>query len=139
MRILIAMDESGHSLKAVETLSRSMQPANSQVLLLHVLDPPGIVEPDQSLWKREEQAKNFLQNASAQLQSAGFKDIEIRVADGEVPSRIVEVAHQWKADFVVLGSLGRTGLVGTLLGSVAEFVARHAGCSIMIVRKPVYR
>lgn len=136
MRILIAMDESDHSFRAVEAVSRSMHHEDSHLLLLHVLEAPALFEPDQSLWKREEQAKIFLKNACAQLQSADFKDIEIRVADGEAPSRIVEVAQQWNADFVVLGSQGRTSLASILLGSVTEFVARHAGCSIVIVRKP---
>jgi|SRR5579872_300912 len=135
MRILIAMDESDHSIRAAEAVSRSMRHENSHVLLLHVLEPPAILEPDQSFWKREEQAKIFLKNASAQLQSAGFQEIEIRVAEGQAPSGIVEIAQQWNADFIVLGSQGRTNLASILLGSVTEFVARHAPCSIMIVRK----
>jgi universal stress protein A len=130
------MDESGHSLWAVDAVSRSMHPENSQILLLHILAAPAAFEPDQSLWKREEEAKIFLKNASARLQPAGFKEIEIRVADGEAPNRIVEIAQQWKADFIVLGSQGRTSLASVLLGSVTESVARHAGCSIVIVRKP---
>jgi len=103
---------------------------------LHVLEPPAILEPDQSFWKREEQAKSFLKNASAQLQSEGFQEIEIRVAEGEAPSKIVETAQQWSADFIVLGSQGRASLASVLLGSVTELVARQARCSIMIVRKP---
>ena len=70
-----------------------MRHENSHLLLLHVLEPPAVFEPDQSLWKREEQAKIFLKNASAQLQSADFEDIEIRVADGEASSKIVEIAQ----------------------------------------------
>jgi len=136
MRILIAMDESDHSFRAAESVSRSIRHENSHVLLLHVLEPPAILEPDQSFWKREEQAKSFLKNASAQLQSEGFQEIEIRVAEGEAPSKIVETAQQWSADFIVLGSQGRTSLASVLLGSVTELVARQARCSIMIVRKP---
>jgi nucleotide-binding universal stress UspA family protein len=136
MRVLIAMDESDHSFRAVEAFSRSMRHEDSHLLLLHVLEPPAVFEPDQSLWKREEQAKIFLKNASAQLQLADFRDIEIRVSDGEAPSKIVEIAQQWNADLIVLGSQGRTSVASILLGSVTEFVARHAGCSIVIVRRP---
>jgi len=135
MRILIAMDESDHSFRAAAAVSRSMRHENSGVLLLHVLEAPAFFEPDQSLWKREEQAKIFLTKASAQLQSAEFKEIEIRVAKGEAPTKIVEVAREWNADFVVLGSHGRTSLASALLGSVSESVARQAGCSVVIVRK----
>jgi nucleotide-binding universal stress UspA family protein len=113
-----------------------MRHEDSHVLLLHVLEPPAILEPDQSFWKREEQAKIFLKNASARLQSTGFQEIEIRVAEGQAPRKIVEIAQQWNADFIVLGSQGRTSLASMLLGSVTESVARQAGCSIVIVRKP---
>ena len=135
MRILIAMDESDHSIRAAETVARSMPHENSQVLLLHVLEPAEFFEPDQSLWNREEQAKIFLKKASAQLQSAEFKEIEIRVVKGEARNKIVDVAQEWRADFIVLGSQGRTSLASALLGSVTEFVARQAGCSVVIVRK----
>ena len=137
MRILIAMDESDDALRAAQAVARSLQPANSQVLLLHVLEPAAALEPDQSVWKREEQAKIFLNNASAELQRANFMDVATRLVDGEPQKRIVEVAREWNADFIVLGSQGRTGLADILLGSVAESVARHADCSIVIVRRPI--
>ena len=49
---------------------------------------------------------------------------------------IVDYAANWKADLIVLGSHGRKGLDRFLIGSVAEFVARHAFCSVQIVRIP---
>lgn len=134
MRILIAMDESDYSIKAAEAVSQSMRHEDSSVLLLHVLEPAEFFEPDQSLWKREEQAQVFLKRASAQLQSADFKEIEIRVVKGEAQNKIVQIAQEWNADFVVLGSHGRTSLASALLGSVSESVARQAGCSVVIVR-----
>jgi nucleotide-binding universal stress UspA family protein len=44
------------------------------------------------------------------------------------------MADEWKADLIVLGSHGKHGIEKFLLGSVAESVARHAKCSVMIVR-----
>jgi nucleotide-binding universal stress UspA family protein len=41
---------------------------------------------------------------------------------------------QWPADLIVVGSRGKGGLRRLLLGSVAEFVARHAPCSVLIAR-----
>lgn len=136
MRILIAMDESDDALRAAQAVAHAIHPENSQIVLLHVLEPPAAFEPDQSLWKREEQAKIFLKNASAHLQRAHFKSIETQLVEGEPKDKIVEVARQRNADLIVLGSQGRTGLAGILLGSVAESVAHHADCSILIVRQP---
>ncbi|HLI62710.1 MAG TPA: universal stress protein [Terriglobales bacterium] len=41
---------------------------------------------------------------------------------------------EWHADLIMVGSHGRRAVARMLLGSVAEFVARHAKCSAEIVR-----
>jgi nucleotide-binding universal stress UspA family protein len=47
-------------------------------------------------------------------------------------TRIVELAKQWPADLIVMGSHGRGGVQRMLRGSVAEQVMRHAPCPILI-------
>jgi nucleotide-binding universal stress UspA family protein len=49
---------------------------------------------------------------------------------------ILDTAAKWHADLIVIGSHGRKGLDRFLLGSVSEAVARHAPCSVQIVRVP---
>jgi universal stress protein A len=39
-----------------------------------------------------------------------------------------------KADLIVMGSHGRTGLSHVIIGSVAEAVVRHAYCPVLVVR-----
>jgi nucleotide-binding universal stress UspA family protein len=56
------------------------------------------------------------------------------VENGDAKSKILEAAKNWRADLIVLGSHGRKGLEHFLMGSVSEAVARHAGCSVEIVR-----
>ena len=53
---------------------------------------------------------------------------------GDAKSRILDVAEEWHADLIVLGSHGRKGVNRFLMGSVSEAVARHACCSVEIVR-----
>ena len=69
------------------------------------------------------------------LRKAGFK-VDSRVAENEIRTAILNVAEEWHADLIVIGSHGEKGLRKFLLGSVAEFVARHAHCSVLIVRTP---
>jgi nucleotide-binding universal stress UspA family protein len=54
---------------------------------------------------------------------------------GDPAKSIVEAAHRWPADLVVIGSRGRDGVERVVLGSVAEGVARHAPCPVLVVRK----
>jgi hypothetical protein len=46
---------------------------------------------------------------------------------------ILEVAREWEADLVVLGTHGRRGLPRFFLGSVAETVLRKAPCSALVI------
>ena len=51
-------------------------------------------------------------------------------------SAIVEVAGEAKADLIVMGTRGHTGLKHVLLGSVAERTLRLAPCAVLTVKKP---
>jgi nucleotide-binding universal stress UspA family protein len=53
---------------------------------------------------------------------------------GDPRSVILDTAKAWQADLIVLGSHGRHGLDRFLMGSVAESVAVHAHCSVVVVR-----
>lgn len=47
---------------------------------------------------------------------------------------IVQSAHGWNADMIVMGTHGRTGLSRLLMGSVAEHVVRHASCPVLTIK-----
>jgi nucleotide-binding universal stress UspA family protein len=58
----------------------------------------------------------------------------VRRARGPVGQRVVEAATEVGADLIVIGSRGHGRLEELLLGSVSDAVARHARCSVLIVR-----
>ncbi|HEY1567603.1 MAG TPA: universal stress protein [Solirubrobacteraceae bacterium] len=71
--------------------------------------------------------------AGAELaQAAGFNARSTAVEASPTWKGIVEVADKHDARLIVLGSHGRTGLAGVLMGSVAEAVAAHARRSVLI-------
>ena len=57
------------------------------------------------------------------------------VREGRTWVEICEAAKEEKADIIVIGSHGRTGLSHVLIGSVAETVVRHASCPVLVVRE----
>jgi nucleotide-binding universal stress UspA family protein len=60
--------------------------------------------------------------------------VEVVTATGDVVDRILELAVEEKADLVVMGTNGRTGLAHVFLGSVAEKVLRQSPIPVLTVR-----
>ncbi len=67
---------------------------------------------------------------------AGFEARALEVEAAPTWKGVVQVAEEHDASMIVLGSHGRTGLAGVLLGSVAEAVAAHSRRSVLIVHRP---
>ena len=59
---------------------------------------------------------------------------EVEVVQGGVARRIVHVAEEWKADMIVIGDTGRTGLKRIALGSVAETVVKGSPVPVLVVK-----
>ena len=74
-----------------------------------------------------------MRHAEQRLTKAGYK-VETAVEEGDPKSKIVEDAARWHSDLIVLGSHGRKGMDRFLMGSVSDAVARHAPCSVQVVR-----
>jgi nucleotide-binding universal stress UspA family protein len=70
---------------------------------------------------------------TAQLNRAGLT-AEGERREGDAATEILAAAVASKADLIVIGTHGRTGLKRVLLGSVARNVMQHATCSVLIVR-----
>jgi nucleotide-binding universal stress UspA family protein len=62
--------------------------------------------------------------------------VEHRLVIGDAAAEIVREAGAVKADVIVLGTVGRTGLARVFLGSAAEQVVRKAPCPVVTVKAP---
>ncbi len=51
-----------------------------------------------------------------------------------VAESIISYAGEQKADLIVIGTRGRSGLKRLVLGSVASGVVAHASCPVLVVR-----
>jgi nucleotide-binding universal stress UspA family protein len=120
------------------------QPQKTTVRVLHVVEPletayyPELTPPyptdlDDIDKERLEAGRKLVARMIVRLKASGFKT-ESSVRRGHARTTIVETAAKWNARLIVLGSHGRKGLARLLLGSVSEYVVRHAPCSVEIVR-----
>jgi nucleotide-binding universal stress UspA family protein len=149
MRILLALDGSKHSAAVRDALISQAKTSDAEVHLLHVVEPFPIDlvqklgsqdSPDfpSARLEQREWAKEMLAQAAEKLRSTGFI-VTSSVEEGDAREVILNHAKRWGADLIMVGSHGRTGLIHFLMGSVSEAVARHAGCSVEIVRiQPVH-
>ncbi len=142
-RILLAIDDSKFSEAALQMLIEQVRPQEKEIRVLQVIEPlPLLVvremagyDPDMEGLReaRTQQAEELVAKFAQILHFKGLR-ASTAVVQGDPKAKIVEAAEQWKAELIVLGSLGRTGLARFLMGSVSEAVARHAHCSVEIVR-----
>jgi nucleotide-binding universal stress UspA family protein len=79
-------------------------------------------------------AEETLEARAADLRQRGMK-ASYRVQVGVPFEEIVKVAGEERADMIVMGTHGRSGLNRALLGSVAERVIRLAPCPVLTVRQ----
>jgi nucleotide-binding universal stress UspA family protein len=142
MKILLAIDDSKFSEAAAKSLVGQFRPQDTEVRVLHVVEPIAISEPPEmspgyypELEDQLPQARELVDRAAKTLASSGFR-VTTSVATGDARSVILDDAGEWHADLIVLGSHGRRGLERFFLGSVSEAIARHARCSVQIVRIP---
>lgn len=140
MRLLLAADGSEPSRAAVGLVAEMALPAGSVVRVLSVAPEPGLggefgaVGYERLTEELCRQARSIVKDAAAAL--GGLPRVEIAVRVGEPQREIVAEAQAWGAHLIVMGSHGRTGLRRLLMGSVAEYVMRHAPCPVEIVREP---
>ena len=62
--------------------------------------------------------------------------VEHRLVDGDGAQEILRVAGEVRADLIVMGTHGRTGLGRLLMGSVAGEILRNAQCPVVTVKIP---
>ena len=150
MRILLAIDGSGHSEAAVDEIARQHFPADSEVRVISVVEPPYFPESfpgggvNMSLYAEmdnvaRERARAAVDKAAAKLRTnerSRQLNITTEVPSGSPKVVILEEAEAFGADLIVVGSHGHGMFDRFLLGSVSQAVALHAKCSVEIVRRP---
>ena len=142
MKILLAIEDLEHASAICRTIVTQFQLEGTTVLVLHVLEPlvpqaPFEMSPGYApeLGAQKDLAESLVAEIATQLRAEGVQ-VETAVEVGDVRATILDEATRSKADLIVLGSQSRNGIQRFLLGSVAESVARHAACSVQIVRAP---
>ena len=133
--IILAYDGSKFSNKALQEAISLAKSSGGSLLVLSVVDitdefeseAPGLTD------KMTEKLLKLAQKALAKAVAAKVK-AKVEVHVGDAYEMIVDIAKKKKADVIVMGSHGRTGLTRLLMGSVTSRVIGHAPCSVLVVK-----
>lgn len=121
------------ALRHATALARDM---GAKLIIVHIEEPPaaygtgemyyGIPDPDTPALHKM---------LDAVVPSDPAVPFEHRMITGDPAGEIVALAQQEKADLIVMGTHGRTGLGRLLMGSVAEAVVRRSPCPVFTFKE----
>jgi nucleotide-binding universal stress UspA family protein len=139
-RLLVPIDFSGTSLKAIPSALAVARQFRADVYLFHVVDTGQFFSPSlQSLsaLMRDEwndRLVNRLQRIALRYRSGGLVQV-LSPREGSAHKEICAAASEMKVDLIVIATHGYTGFRRAALGSTAERVVRHSPCPVLIVRR----
>ena len=137
--ILVALDGSESSQRALEEALRIAATPDTRVRVVHVTDAAALASyPVQYRTQVREAARRVLDAAQDRLRAAGIEcDSELeetRTPEDTVADTLQRCAEKMHADLVVMGTRGRGGLPRLVLGSVAEAFLRQSTCAVLLTR-----
>ncbi len=143
--IVAATDFSGTSLRAVELAGRLAERFGARLSLLHVFDPESPTVQRAPVGAGRIDALRHLERAvedslaeSRREKLEALEEVHIEALAHISPmAALCDYSSAHQANLVITGTHGRTGLAHFLIGSVAETVARHAPCRVLVVRPGV--
>ena len=141
-KIVVPLDGSESSFRAAEYAVKLAKIADAEVIFMHaVVNPPYTPNPGEGILisgyidEAKRQAETWCMNAGKIASTNGVKYSAETILDVVSASdSIVNYAENKKADLIVIGTKGRTGLKRLLLGSVASGVVTHANCPVLVTR-----
>jgi len=136
--ILSPVQFDDNSLAALDVAKEIALTYDATVYVLYIV--PIILVPGEgyivySLEEQEQNAKKALADMARDHLSGAKYEILTKI--GEIAKSVLDVAHEIRADLIVMATHGRTGIPHFFLGSVAEKVVREALCPVLTVRPTV--
>jgi nucleotide-binding universal stress UspA family protein len=141
-KILVGLDGSDYSLKALAFAIDLAKKYQSQLVLVHVvmrqiyaINPPeaGVLAGTAVVRELEANGKVILTKGEETVKAQGIP-VETRLRQGVPAEELLRAASDEKADLMVLGSRGLSQVRAFFLGSVSDKVSHHARCPTLIVR-----
>jgi len=143
-KILVPLDGSAHSKKALEFACELAKKFDSQLHLLHVVQPPistqtigiGASAIRTNFFQKDldEIGRNLIEAAKQIAIDHDCNNVETQIEAGLPAHQIIDNARKHDVNMIIMGSRGLTDLTGLLQGSVSHKVTHLAECSCLTIR-----
>jgi len=134
--IVVATDLSGQSEAALEYARKLATYYGARIVLAHGLDPMEYAAvdsvPGRVLNGLPDEARSVLDKLTGDLIREGIHS-HSEIRQGTVAEMLVDVARQYEAGLIVVGTKGMEGAGPVVVGAIAEHLVRLAPCAVMAV------
>jgi len=150
-KILVPLDGSEHSLKALEEAAMIAKKFSGKLTLIHVFSVQPIIMPESStssslslpiitgaevtmmIETARKLGNKILEDGERRIKDSGVQT-ERMLVEGHAVEEIVRVANEGKYDLIVLGARGVSHMREMLLGSVTDGVMHHVHCPVLVMK-----
>jgi nucleotide-binding universal stress UspA family protein len=140
-RILLAVDGSAASRRALDAAAEAARRTSGQVMVVHVC------EPDRASWQRyvssgvtverdaPETARLLVDETVRALEERGIAATStVRMTSGNIAEDVLDAATEHGSELIVVGSRGRGALPALVLGSTTYRLLHTATCPLLVAR-----
>ena len=152
-KILVPLDGSEHSLKALTVAIEIAKKFGGKISLVHIYsvavspiiapEPSTLTPPMLPMMTPEEISKaveatrkasmNILTDGKQKAEAEGVQ-VETVLKEGHIVQEIIKTAKEGKFDLIVIGARGISKIRELLLGSVTDGVIHHASCPVLVIK-----
>ncbi|MBO3832885.1 MAG: universal stress protein [Candidatus Brockarchaeota archaeon] len=136
-RILVPLDGSEHSVKALETAVQIALKFGSRITLVHVYQVGGFaISPtpvEEFIEAIRKMGVSILEDGEKRVKSGGV-EVEKLLLEGRPVDQIIRTCREGGFHMIVMGARGLSRVREILLGSVSDGVVRHASCPVLVVK-----
>ena len=141
-RILVPMDGGTTAPQGMAEAAKLAKESHARLMLMHVVEEqPALMAAETGVAVTpliddlRAAGKKTLERGARSLERAGVKPQTVLAESfgGSIAGAVVDQARRWRADLIVVGTHGRTGVNRALMGSEAELIARRSPVPVLLV------
>lgn len=137
-RILIAVNDEQYAREVTRVACELAASQHARLAMVYVVDQRLLIQPPDLELQLPDTLAIMREEGSRVLESlirscAPQSQVERFLPEGTPSKEILRVADEWKADLIVMGTHGRSGLLQLFSGSISTYVKHHAPVPVLIV------